>query len=209
MNIAKIVSITQNGRPWSFTDDKGTQKTMYPHDVAFDDHQSGQANAMSVPPPYKVGESVGYEINGQTPRGANKVKITRNPKPGQGVVTSPPPMDTSNPDLEAATPPSRREDAWHQPHPHSGKPQVASYPPDAWHQPHPQKPAEAARTPVHGATVGGAIARAVEVAIALNRPDDLALIEKLMHGFISMQLLAESGAKGVGNAPQESGEIPF
>lgn len=69
--------------------------------------------------------------------------------------------------------------------------------------------AQSSRPPVHGATVGGAIARAVEVAIALNRPDDLALIEKLMHGFIALQLLGESAAKGVGNAPQESGEIPF
>ena len=133
MNIAKIVSITQNGKPWSFTDDKGLQKTMYPHDVAFDDHQGGQTNAMSVPPPYKVGETVGYEINGQTPRGANKLKITRNPKPGQGVVTSPPPADTSNPDLEAAPAPSGREDAWH--HPTQFAPQ-------------------AAHAPVHGATVG-------------------------------------------------------
>lgn len=189
MNIAKITTITQNGKPWSFTDDKGTQKTMYPHDVAFDDGQSGQTNAMSVPPPYKVGDSVGYEINGQTPRGANKLKITRKPKPGQGVVTSPPPMDTSNPDLEAVTRPaapfSQREQAWHQP-----ARSVAQNAPSAH------------STPIHGATVGGALARAVDIAIKQNCADDMAFIEKTTRALVAIQQRIEAG-----EPPTE--EIPF
>ena len=92
----------------------------------------------------------------------------------------------------------------------------------AQHHPSPVKPSSSTGqsstfnvgnppTPVHGATVGGALARAVEVAIAMNRPDDLTLIEKHMHAFIAMSLRAETGAKPTQNqwvTPDEE-PIPF
>jgi len=104
MNIAKIIALTP-GKPWAFTDASGQATTLHPFTVVFDDHCTGQANAKTNPPAYKVGDLVGYDISGQTPRGENKLKITRNPDMNRGKVTSPPPMDSSNPDLEAAPQP--------------------------------------------------------------------------------------------------------
>ena len=102
MNIARIVRIEPDGKP--FTTANGT---FYPYVVGFDDHRSGQANSKSNPPPWKVGEVVGYEVTGQTPRGADKFKIKRNPEPQDGTYNPPHAEDHSNPDLEAAQPPAR------------------------------------------------------------------------------------------------------
>ena len=102
MNICKIIALTP-GKPWSFNNQQtGQAETMYPFTVVLEDHTTGQANAKTNPPAYKVGDLVGYDISGQTPRGENKLKITRNPDMNRGKVTSQPPMDSSNPDLEAA-----------------------------------------------------------------------------------------------------------
>ncbi len=98
MNIARIVRITPDGA--AFTTANGT---FYPFQVGFDDQRAGQANSKSNPPPWKVGEIVGYEVTGQAPRGADKFKIKRNPEPNDGHY-NPPAQDRSNPDLEAATP---------------------------------------------------------------------------------------------------------
>jgi len=89
--------------------------------VVFDDGTAGQANAKTNPPAYKAGDMVGYDVTGQTPRGVSKLKITRNPDTQRGTVTSRGPMDSSNPDLEAATPVSR-------PLPSQGRPQPQTAP---------------------------------------------------------------------------------
>src|SRR3989304_2670380 len=97
MSIAKIVRITPDGA--TFTTTHGT---FYPFQVGFDDHHSGQANSKSNPPPYSVGEVVGYAVMGQTPRGADKLKIPRNPDQSFGNYVPPSGAnDPSHPDLEA------------------------------------------------------------------------------------------------------------
>lgn len=73
MNIAKILQIEPNGNP--FTNAHGT---MYPWIVTFDDQMSGEANTKSQQPAYRVGDVVGYEQTGSSPRGTPKLKIDRN-----------------------------------------------------------------------------------------------------------------------------------
>lgn len=90
MQLSKIVSITPDGN--AFTTVNGT---FYPFRVGFDNHHAGQANSKSNPPPWRVGEIVGYEVTGQTPRGIDKFKITRNPGPEHGQYQ--PPAGTSEP----------------------------------------------------------------------------------------------------------------
>lgn len=84
MNIAKIVRITPDGA--AFTTAHGT---FYPFVVGMDDGHAGQANSKGNPPPWKVGEIVGYEVTGQSPRGQDKFKITRNPDPSMGTYYPP------------------------------------------------------------------------------------------------------------------------
>jgi hypothetical protein len=140
MNIAKIVSIKPDGKPW-----ESQYGMMYPFYIIFDDHQTGTVNSKSETPAYKVGDMVGYDLNGNTPKGVAKLKITRNPKPGEGTVTSPGPMDSSNPDLEAA------------PHARPVQGIRPSSTTAAVEMPH---------TPLNGQTVGMAVKAAVDIWIA-------------------------------------------
>lgn len=82
--IAKIVRITPDGA--AFTTTNGT---FFPFSVGLDTGHSGQANSKSNPPPWRVGEIIGYAITGQTPRGADKLKITRNPDQSFGNYVPP------------------------------------------------------------------------------------------------------------------------
>ena len=156
MQIARIVRITPDGA--AFTTANGT---FYPFQVGFDDQRAGQANSKSNPPPWKVGESVGYEVTGQTPRGADKFKIKRNPEPNDGHY-NPPAQDRSNPDLEAAggTSPGN-------PPPYRPAPQTARQSSQNRHA----EPSEGASLKVNlplGQTVGMAIKLAGDLQLALD-----------------------------------------
>lgn len=138
MNIAKIVSIKPDGKPW-----ESQYGVMYPFYLVFDDHQTGQVNSKSESPAYKVGDMVGYDVTGNTPKGIAKLKITRNPKPGEGKVTSPGPIDSSNPDLEAAPSNSQPRPSPQTPNPGNGQ-----------------------GSPVNGQTVGMAVKAAVDIWVS-------------------------------------------
>jgi hypothetical protein len=71
MNIGTISHIVQEGKPW------GSPDLFYPQTITFTDGITGQANSKTQVPLYKVGDVVGYEITGQTPRGQRKLKIDR------------------------------------------------------------------------------------------------------------------------------------
>lgn len=96
MNQCKIIKITPDGKPWDSQYGK-----MYPFYVVFEDGAAGTTNSKSETPPYKVGDEVGYDITGATPKGVPKLKITRNPKPGEATYTG---GGATHPDLEAARP---------------------------------------------------------------------------------------------------------
>ena len=81
MKTARITSITPDGEfdtsfghLWAFI-------------VALDDGTEGQANCKKNTPPFRVGDSVGYEVTGTSPQGTTKLKIDR--KFGQTAGTAP------------------------------------------------------------------------------------------------------------------------
>lgn len=94
MNICKIASIKPDGKPW-----ESQYGPMYPFYVVFQDGAAGTVNSKTETPPYKVGDEVGYEITGKSPKGVPKLKIDRKADPAHCTRTTP---DT-HPDLEAAT----------------------------------------------------------------------------------------------------------
>lgn len=94
MNVCKILSIKPDGKPW-----ESQYGLMYPFYIVMEDGTAGTTNSKTETPPYKVGDTVGYDLNGSTPKGVPKLKITRNPKPGEGTPTG---AGQGNPDLEAA-----------------------------------------------------------------------------------------------------------
>ena len=57
---------------------------MYKFEVAFNDGTVGEANAKSQQPPYKVGEMAYYVKTGKSPKGGDKLKISKNPPPPGG-----------------------------------------------------------------------------------------------------------------------------
>jgi len=63
-------------------------KTMYQFEIELDDGVYGECNSISEKPPYQVGDTIYYEINGQSPRGANRMKIHKNPSKPQGASYS-------------------------------------------------------------------------------------------------------------------------
>jgi hypothetical protein len=147
MNICKIVRITPDGAAWT-----NAHGTLYPFVVGFEDGHAGQVNAKTNPPAYVVGEVVGYEVTGKSPRGQDKFKITRNPDASKGTYTGKPEGEDMPGD-----PPSRPTTTQSR--------TVAPNPPQV------QAPRQSSqnaqeRLPVnlpHGATVGGALARAVDI----------------------------------------------
>lgn len=50
---------------------------MYPFNLTFEDGTVGEANSKSQQPPYQVGDEMEYTINGQTPKGTNKIKVQK------------------------------------------------------------------------------------------------------------------------------------
>jgi len=141
MNICKIESIIP-GKPWN-----SAHGQMFAFTIVFADGIRGEANAKTNPPPYKVGDKVGYEIAGTTPLGANKLRIDRKADPALCKDTTPP----EAPDFEAAVP--------------RPAPAPSRTPP----------PAQAPRSvpqnaPVNGQTVGMAVKLAGDMLLA-QRPD--------------------------------------
>jgi len=123
---------------------------MHPFTVSFDDATSGEANCKTPQPAYRVGEVAGYDVTGQTPRGMNKIKVTRNPDPSKGRFTGQPEAENMPGDpIRVSRPPAR-----------SVAQKQVPVAPVKWDG--------APDLPVnlpHGATVGGALARAVEFYI--------------------------------------------
>ena len=58
--------------------------TMYSFEVSFKDGTVGEANSKSQEPPYKVGEMAYYVKTGKSPKGGDKLKISKNPPPPGG-----------------------------------------------------------------------------------------------------------------------------
>jgi len=56
--------------------------TMYKFEVAFNDGTVGEAKSQQ--PPYKVGEMAYYVKTGKSPKGGDKLKISKNPPPPGG-----------------------------------------------------------------------------------------------------------------------------
>jgi hypothetical protein len=210
MRICKITNIKSDGKPW-----ESQYGTMYPLYVVLEDGGAGTTNSKTEVPPYKVGDSVGYDITGSTPRGVPKIKITRNPKPGEGTAWT---REDENPELEAARPTEAygfdkpiREPA--------REPQAA--PQRSYAQTHAQTPPArpvspaASGTPVHGATVGGALARAVDIWIAIANhqgngvawlPGDAGLVERITRELVAIQQRVESGAPVITEAMKKLDE---
>lgn len=180
MRICKITNIKPDGKPW-----ESQYGLMYPFYVVLEDGGAGTANSKTEQPAYKVGDTVGYEVTGHTPKGAPKLKITRNPKPGEGTVWVP---DT-NPDLEAAQPTTEPQPAPQQ-----------SFRPSPPQPRHPeQPPLKTQGTPVHGATAGGALARAVDIWLAINggssawNPASVSEVEQITRDLVGIQQRIETG----------------
>lgn len=73
MTQATLTSCQSNGT-WN-----ASHGLMYSFEVQLSDGTSGECNSKSEQPPYSVGDTVWYEITGQTPRGANKLKVSARP----------------------------------------------------------------------------------------------------------------------------------
>lgn len=87
MKQANLSSLQGNG---TWTTNQG--KLMYAFHVQLSDGVAGECNSVSEIPPYKVGDNVWYEINGQSPKGTPKLKISTSP-PFQGTAQSPQPTN--------------------------------------------------------------------------------------------------------------------
>ena len=74
--------------------------TMYKFEVAFNDGTVGEANAKSQQPPYKVGEMAYYVKNGKSPKGLDKLKISKNPPPPGGFQQFQPAKPNPNKDKQ-------------------------------------------------------------------------------------------------------------
>ena len=74
MKISRITAIEPDGKAWT---PRNSTTPLYPFLVSFADGMKGQANSKSEPPPYAVGDDVGYEQTGTSPRGVPKLKIDR------------------------------------------------------------------------------------------------------------------------------------
>lgn len=82
MQQAQIESIQGNG-DWT---SKYDGSTMYSFIIALNDGTVGEANSKSSTPPYAVGDTVYYAKTGKSPKGNDKLKVTKN-LPPQGGFT--------------------------------------------------------------------------------------------------------------------------
>ena len=77
---AQIESIQGNGN-WT---SKYDGSTMYSFIIALNDGTVGEANSKSDNPPYAVGDTVYYAKTGKSPKGNDKLKVTKNLPPQGG-----------------------------------------------------------------------------------------------------------------------------
>ncbi len=184
MRICKITNIKPDGKPW-----ESQYGLMYPFYIVLEDGGAGTANSKTQEPAYKVGDTVGYDVTGNSPKGVPKLKITRNPKPGEGTVWVP---DT-HPDLEAAQAPTAH---------FSSRPQPTHFP-----APAPVK--TQGNAPINGQTVGMAVKAAVDIWIAVEAsrtPDgfgsaQIANIERIARQLVSMSERIQSGEQSDESVP--------
>lgn len=80
MPTSKIISIEPHGQKFF---SQAAKCDLYPFFVEFEDGASGEANSKSQVPPYRVGDDMDYVVTGQSPQGANKLKIS---KPGSNFA---------------------------------------------------------------------------------------------------------------------------
>ena len=202
MNICKIVKITPDGKQWG----EAPNGPYYPFYIVFADGTAGQANAKNNPPAYKVGDEVGYEVTGSTPRGVPKLKIDRKADPSKCRNTTP---RDDNPDLEAAVLKANKETDM-------ANRDYERFAQSAHKQPIPANPSHstgisqsgAAPVRLNGQMVGGALARAVDIWIA-TRPqepamwgnDDAMAIEVIVRDLVAIQQRIENGETPAEQSP--------
>ena len=59
--------------------------TMFQFEIEFHDGEFGECNSTSEQPPYKVGDTVWYEMKGTSPQGTKRFKVSKNaPQQGGG-----------------------------------------------------------------------------------------------------------------------------
>lgn len=158
MNIARITNISPDGT-WN-----GPQGLIYQLLITFEDGYTGQANAKSENPPYRVGDEVGYEFKGKYP-GGDKIKITAKPY-GQGGAPSARPAAAPQTARPAQTP----------------RPQAQA-----------PRPAQSPATgQINGATVGMAAKAAVDILVhnAATQPVELATLQGDIEGIASAIIAA-------------------
>lgn len=190
MRICKITNIKPDGKPW-----ESQYGLMYPFYVVMEDGGAGTVNSKTDTPAYKVGDTVGYDVTGSSPKGVPKLKITRNPKPGEGTVWVP---DT-HPDLEAQNAPTTKP-----PTPSAYRHSQA---------PAPFKTQGNAPVPLNGQTVGMAVKAAVDLWIATGGAaasqggfgqQEVAQIERIARSIVAMSERIQSGVQD-----DETGSVPF
>ncbi len=93
---AQIESIQGNG-DWKSTYDGST---MYSFIISFNDGTIGEANSKSSTPPYAVGDTVHYTKNGKSPKGNDKLKVSKNPPPPGGFKQFQPAKPNPNKDKQ-------------------------------------------------------------------------------------------------------------
>lgn len=84
MTQAQIESIQGKGT-WD-----GPHGLLYQFEVSFTDGTVGEANSKSQEPPYKIGDSVYYEVKSDNERWGKKLKISKNLPPAGGYQNRPP-----------------------------------------------------------------------------------------------------------------------
>ena len=171
MNICRIAKITPDGKPWGAP----PNGPYYPFYIVFADGATGQANAKTNPPAYKVGDEVGYEITGATPRGVPKLKIDRKADPAFCPNTTP---QDHHPELEAAQPQK----------PTQNRPAAPTH----------TQTAPAHGNAVNGQTVGMAVKAAVDIHLKIRGTgawgeDDAVTVEAIARDIVAISERIQSG----------------
>ncbi len=89
MNTSRITSLAPDGRP-PYASKNGL---LYGYRIAFEDGAAGLVNTKTEIPPYKVGDSMTYEITGKAGQN-DKMKVS---KPKDGAWTPPPAVQLAPP----------------------------------------------------------------------------------------------------------------
>lgn len=161
MDIARIISIKPDGT-WN-----SQNGLMYQLLVTFDNNVTGQANAKSPTPPYKVGDEVGYEIKGTYP-GGTKIKITAEPY-GKGGRSGGQQSQAPARESRATAQPAQRQQERRQEQPPARD--------------------ESRGNVIMGVTVGMAINNAVQILMSNARARQGHNDEGTLHGLVELSTL--------------------